>query len=174
MSITESDQEGSEGLKIAYILDDRNEIELFDSDTEEWKRYELTKTDCPNESPLVNAESPGAFKEARLSRMGKFDKRYIKLMESQVDVNGSVVFVVDGVIWRTVEIPGSVQHEGNDRITVKIPWKCPICGGPRGIPKRGLSYDGSRRMVVHQWENPCGHVDNYTNVRAEAANCQQH
>lgn len=45
---------------------------------------------------------------------------------------------------------------------------CPRCGGERGKPFKGMSYDGSRRVVCDQWNNPCGHVDKYTEVVAEA------
>lgn len=52
-------------------------------------------------------------------------------------------------------------------MTIEISDFCPVCGGKRGTPKKGLSYDGSRRLVVDMWENPCGHIDYYSNVRAE-------
>lgn len=69
---------------------------------------------------------------------------------------------------RTVLIPACVQHEGIYSILVKVQWVCPVCGGPRGEPFNILSYDGSLRMQVQGWTNPCGHVDKYGDVRREA------
>lgn len=66
---------------------------------------------------------------------------------------------------RTVVIPAREEHEGRYRLTVTIPWHCLICGGRRGEPQSMFSYDGSRRLVVDGWTNPCGHVESYTLVR---------
>ncbi len=54
-------------------------------------------------------------------------------------------------------------------MTVTLKWTCPVCGGPRGEPFPSFSYDGSRRLCCDGWINPCGHVDKYDDVRAEAA-----
>lgn len=69
---------------------------------------------------------------------------------------------------RIVEIPSCEQHEGLRSTKVEVRWTCPTCGGPRGETFRTLSYDGSRRLGVDGWENPCGHVDKYADVRREA------
>ena len=69
---------------------------------------------------------------------------------------------------RTVHIPGSTDHEGHHLITVTLRWVCPVCGGPRAPVDATLSYDGFRRLACDGWSNPCGHIDNYTAVRAEA------
>jgi len=68
-----------------------------------------------------------------------------------------------------VMIPACSQHAGFEwnRITAEIADTCPQCGGPRGEPFNGFSFDGSRRLVVSQWNNPCGHVDYYEDVRQE-------
>ena len=66
---------------------------------------------------------------------------------------------------RTVRIPGSTDHAGNHLITVTLPWVCPTCGGPRGVIRLAISYDGSRRLACGGWTNPCGHVDTYAAVR---------
>jgi hypothetical protein len=68
-----------------------------------------------------------------------------------------------------VTIPSRPQHEGIYSVDVEISDACPVCGGPRGIPYGGLSYDGSRRLHVSQWDNPCGHIDRYPDVLVEAA-----
>jgi hypothetical protein len=70
---------------------------------------------------------------------------------------------------RTVTIPACVEHDGYHVVTVTLPWICLHCGGPRGKPFRTVSYDGSRRLVVHGWTNPCGHVEKYSQVRAALA-----
>lgn len=69
---------------------------------------------------------------------------------------------------RTVTIPACAEHEGYYSVTVSLRWVCPQCGGPRGEPFKTLSYDGSRRLCVDGWSNPCGHVDLYSDARAEA------
>jgi len=69
---------------------------------------------------------------------------------------------------RTVRIPGSADHAGQHLITVTLRWVCPTCVGPRGPVRPAISYDGSRRLACDGWSNPCGHVDFYADVRAEA------
>ena len=70
--------------------------------------------------------------------------------------------------YRTVRIPGSTDHAGQHLITVTLQWVCPTCGGPRGQVRPAISYDGSRRLACDGWTNPCGHIDCYADVRAEA------
>ncbi len=67
---------------------------------------------------------------------------------------------------RTVTIPACVDHHGFHAITLTLPWICLECGGPRGEPFCTVSYDGSRRLSVHGWSNPCGHVESYSVARA--------
>jgi len=69
-----------------------------------------------------------------------------------------------------VEIPKMVQHEGfpGNVVKVEIQDTCPKCGAKRGVKRwKGLSYDGSRRLHVDCWENECGHIDTYSEVRTE-------
>ena len=68
----------------------------------------------------------------------------------------------------TVTIPACVEHCGKHSMIVNISKTCPKCGGPRGEPYDGLSFDGSRRLYVSRWDNPCGHIDSYSDVRVEA------
>ena len=70
---------------------------------------------------------------------------------------------------REVTIPAIVEHDGIHSITVKLLWRCPVCGMPRGEVFPAKSYDGSRVLEVDGWHNPCGHVDKYSAVREEAA-----
>ena len=69
----------------------------------------------------------------------------------------------------TVTIPSCEQHEGIFSMTVTISDYCPKCGKKRGVDTihKGFSYDGSRRLVVDCWTNPCGHTDYYKDVREE-------
>lgn len=66
-----------------------------------------------------------------------------------------------------VTIPATAQHNGMHAVTLEISDKCPLCNGPRGRIYGNLSYDGSRRLNVDCWENPCGHIDMYSAVRLE-------
>lgn len=70
--------------------------------------------------------------------------------------------------YRTVRIPGSTDHAGQHLITLTLRWVCPTCSGPRGEITPAISYDGSRRLACDGWSNPCGHIDFYADVRAEA------
>lgn len=67
----------------------------------------------------------------------------------------------------TVTIPPSPQHGGQALVTLEISDFCPVCGGPRGALFGTHSYDGSRRLNVDGWSNPCGHVDTYASIREE-------
>lgn len=66
-----------------------------------------------------------------------------------------------------VTIPSSPHHNGQGFVTLEISDNCPVCGGPRGSVFGTHSYDGSRRLNVDGWHNPCGHVDTYSSVREE-------
>lgn len=68
-----------------------------------------------------------------------------------------------------VTIPNKPAHQGYSRnlMTVEISDVCPDCNGPRGEAFRTHSFDGSRRLTVDGWRNPCGHVDTYSAVRSE-------
>ena len=71
-------------------------------------------------------------------------------------------------IIKHVTIPAVDEHAGILSTTVRLVWVCPVCGGPRGEPTDGVSWDGSRRLYCHTWFNPCGHIDKYPDVRTEA------
>lgn len=76
-----------------------------------------------------------------------------------------------------VNIPAMQEHGGypGNVITADISIYCPVCGGRRGKPYKTISYDGSRRLHVDGWDNPCGHRDLYSKVREEiAANIKEH
>jgi hypothetical protein len=52
--------------------------------------------------------------------------------------------------------------------TVTIANTCPVCGGPRGIPSKRPFYEDGVSFAVDCWANPCGHIDRYADVLAEA------
>lgn len=68
-----------------------------------------------------------------------------------------------------VTIPLLQQHAGysSNLGTFEIEDKCPKCNKPRGKIFEAISYDGSRRLHVDSWINPCGHIDLYEDVRKE-------
>lgn len=72
------------------------------------------------------------------------------------------------ILTKTVRIPGCAEHAGWHAVQVTLLWECPACGGPRGEVFDTISYDGSRRLGVQGWRNPCGHLDGYDAVRREA------
>jgi len=69
---------------------------------------------------------------------------------------------------KRVRIPRFQDHEGIYQYWANLYWICPVCGGPRGEVFDAFSYDGSCRMLVNGWENPCGHLDYYMDLRLEA------
>jgi hypothetical protein len=72
---------------------------------------------------------------------------------------------------RTVTVPARREHDGWAAVRLTLAWVCPRCGGPRGEPHATISWDGSRRLHCDGWENPCGHLDLYADVRKEAGLC---
>lgn len=77
------------------------------------------------------------------------------------------VFAIDvSAATRTVTIPAMEAHDGTAAVRVTLPWRCLHCHGPRGEPAPTVSYDGSRRLAVDGWSNPCGHTEKYSEVRA--------
>lgn len=47
--------------------------------------------------------------------------------------------------------------------------RCPCCGGPRGNAYPFRFHEDGDWFTVDRWDNPCGHLDLYTHVLAEAA-----
>lgn len=70
---------------------------------------------------------------------------------------------------REITIPECEEHEGVYATRIFVEWVCLHCGGPRGEPFETISYDGSRRLGVSGWRNPCGHIEKYSEVRAASA-----
>ncbi len=53
--------------------------------------------------------------------------------------------------------------------TVEIADACPACGGDRGRPVPRRFCEDGEWYDADCWANPCGHVDKYAAVLAEAA-----
>lgn len=69
---------------------------------------------------------------------------------------------------RAAEAPWGVGPTNPAVVTVTIADTCPGCGGPRGAPHLLRQHDDGVTYWVHVWDNPCGHIDHYTAVAAEA------
>lgn len=69
---------------------------------------------------------------------------------------------------KTVIVPAVPEHAGFLAKVITLEWKCPVCGKPRGEPFESISWDGSKRLTVLAWNNPCGHVDKYQSCIVEA------
>lgn len=52
--------------------------------------------------------------------------------------------------------------------TITISDSCPVCGGLRGTPRNLNQCDDGAYYSVDVWDNPCGHLDSYASVLAEA------
>jgi len=63
-----------------------------------------------------------------------------------------------------------VKREGWNvsTVTVEISDKCPVCGGPRGLPTWHHFCEDDNWLTVNVWKNECGHVDLYKDVLVEA------
>lgn len=69
---------------------------------------------------------------------------------------------------RSVYVPLVSEHQGYFGGMIVLEWHCPKCGGPRGEVFKTRSYDGSRILDCDGWVNPCGHIDKYADMVAEA------
>lgn len=76
----------------------------------------------------------------------------------------------------TVRVPDWHANWGRSRNaphplvrTLTIAVVCPVCGGERGAPRpQQRCNDGDYYYCVDAWTNPCGHIDYYDAVLAEA------
>lgn len=49
--------------------------------------------------------------------------------------------------------------------TVDVLWNCPTCGETMGEPKGHNFIEDGHPYFCHRWENPCGHVAHYEDVK---------
>lgn len=69
---------------------------------------------------------------------------------------------------RAAEAPWGVGLTNPVVRTVTISATCPIDGQRRGEPTSLRQHDDGCTYYVDVWTNPCGHVDGYAAVAAEA------
>lgn len=48
---------------------------------------------------------------------------------------------------------------------VKVLWECPTCGEPMGQLWGHTFYEDGQSYFCHRWENPCGHVAKYDELK---------
>jgi hypothetical protein len=48
---------------------------------------------------------------------------------------------------------------------VEVVWECPTCGGPMGEPKGRNWYEDGETYHCDVWENSCGHVARYKDLK---------
>jgi uncharacterized protein (DUF983 family) len=77
--------------------------------------------------------------------------------------------MTDDLKTMTVKVPTAITNMRGFRkvVAIDISNRCPVCGGPRGRVFPALAYDGSIRMEVDRFDNPCGHIDKYENLLKE-------
>jgi len=67
---------------------------------------------------------------------------------------------------RSVLLP---KRDSNGYLTgtqkVEVEWKCPYCGEEMGEPYLHNYFEDGASYVVHKWENKCGHVAKYDEVK---------
>lgn len=69
----------------------------------------------------------------------------------------------------TVRIIHRINGGWNIRIVqVTISDKCPVCGGQRGKPYNHNFCEDGDWYSCDKWDNPCGHIDKYSDVLQEA------
>jgi hypothetical protein len=53
-------------------------------------------------------------------------------------------------------------------MVVEIADNCPVCGCKRGEPKNYYFCEDGEWFEVDTWENPCGHIDKYSDCYRES------
>lgn len=56
---------------------------------------------------------------------------------------------------------------------IEISDKCPQCGGKRGEPYGYNFYEDGWWFWCNRWDNPCGHIDMYSDCIQEAEEIKQ-
>lgn len=53
-------------------------------------------------------------------------------------------------------------------IEVTISDLCPQCAGKRGEAQLYSFFEDGEHFIVDRWDNPCGHIDKYSDVYHES------
>ena len=64
-----------------------------------------------------------------------------------------------------VKIIDRQDYRGIETKTVEIDDNCPKCGQRRGQPRLKSFYRDGQSFAIDVWENACGHVDSYEELR---------
>lgn len=72
-----------------------------------------------------------------------------------------IVKVIDRSTWGTSYSYPLIR-------SIELRWVCPVCGEPRGEPRTVPFSEDGQYLSCDRWMNPCGHVDLYSDVIAEA------
>ena len=84
-------------------------------------------------------------------------------MAQRVSTELMTVRVPDRSGWGTPGAPLIVVR------CLRISRSCPVCAGPRGNAYPFTFFDDGDWYHVDRWDNPCGHLDLYSNVLTEVA-----
>ncbi|MDH5436190.1 MAG: hypothetical protein OEX83_05465 [Gammaproteobacteria bacterium] len=71
-------------------------------------------------------------------------------------------------MFKSVRIPIFNASEIVAVSMVEIFEFCPVCKGPRGQVMTRLFWEEQKVFECDGWQNPCGHIDNYDQVKNEA------
>lgn len=153
-----------ESAKLNEFVGQRVRIEFWDGDSDVGVLHKDTLATYTQNPDAPNTEIIGYYLDRNSRGELHFKKSHVVKIERESTTRLDLVAPI-----KTVYIPARAEHDGTHGINVKLRWVCPICGAPRGEISNGRSYDGSRVLFCNTWQNPCGHVDKYDDVRAEAA-----
>lgn len=49
--------------------------------------------------------------------------------------------------------------------SVTVEWNCPTCGEEMSEPKMESFCEDGEHYAVHKWDNKCGHIAKYTDLK---------
>lgn len=67
---------------------------------------------------------------------------------------------------KTIDIPNRDTNgwlQGTKAVTVD--WRCPTCGEEMGETQVSNFYEDGESYAVHTWENECGHIAEYKDLK---------
>jgi hypothetical protein len=92
------------------------------------------------------------------------------LLEAGQNINGRDWLLANAgeltvrVVYRD---PGRGRELYFTVVAITISDRCPVCGRKRGEPVLRRYCDDGEWYSVHNWTNPCGHIDMYPDVIRE-------
>lgn len=67
---------------------------------------------------------------------------------------------------KTITVPNRDEQgwlQGTKTVTVE--WKCPICGEKMKDPSVHKFSEDGEWHAIHVWDNDCGHIAKYTDLK---------